>query len=300
MKTVVAVLFSLVAATAAADDARTTAVPPSETPQNSPTRQPNLRFESSLGELTSPDRIAESIAPEQSRDQFLWDPLHPFAAATTERVDSLDQVTEKNLVQRKRQGLYRYLRKRAVRYYKRYHKGQIRRAWRTDPSYTNDDAVADSGAWYKAARRQAWSELSPRISGISGGPPRELCAPQAYVARLGPLRIDEGYRLEIDLQDLWSPEAPEYDPVPGQVAPARSLGKTPERRWVDVKISPRVNVRVGNGFAAEDLLRNYGGRVRFSFLPTGPDGPLFSSSIRLKVRLDGRAQLTINLIEKRF
>ncbi|MCZ6691174.1 MAG: hypothetical protein O7H41_16430 [Planctomycetota bacterium] len=300
MKTVVAVLFSLVAATAAADDFRSTAVPPSEIPQNSPTRQPNLRFESSLEELSSPDRIPETTAPERSRDEFLWDPMHPFAAAATERVDCLDQVTEKNLVPRKRQGLYRYLRKRAVRFYKRYHKGQIRRARRTDPSYTYDDEVADSGAWYKAARRQAWSEEPPRISGISGGPPRELCARQAYVARLGPLRIDEGYRLEIDLQDLWSPEDPEYDPVPGQVAPARSLRKTPERRWVDVKISPRVNLRVGNGFRTEDLLSNYGGRVRFSFLPNGTEGPLFSSSIRLKVRLDGRAQITLNIIEKRF
>ncbi|MCZ6602991.1 MAG: hypothetical protein O6952_08295, partial [Planctomycetota bacterium] len=84
MKTVAAVLFSLVAATAAADDIRSTTVAPSETPQKSPTRQLNLRFESSLEEVSSPDGIAESTAPERTRDEFLWDPLHPFAASTTE------------------------------------------------------------------------------------------------------------------------------------------------------------------------------------------------------------------------
>lgn len=305
MRWVPAILVLLVATTAVADDSsRTDASPVS--PAIRPSREqrpPEPEYRSRTRLQVSPPSETE-INTEAYADwyerRFLWDPGAPGSLFDNGEIDCLSKVTAKRWVQRRRGGAYRYLRKRAVHYFKREYRRQAKRDWRKNPSFGFEDYEASQAAWGRGNLLHKLKDHPIRIAGIPGRTTPEVTPQEPYIARIGPLRIDDTYRLEVDLNDLWSSEAPEYDTVPGAASPARSLRKSPRRRWVDVKVSPRMNVRVGRGNDAADVLRSYGGRVKVTILPRRPEGPLFRSSVKVKMDLDGDVRITFNLLEKHF
>jgi hypothetical protein len=304
MLRVFAILVSLVAATAVADDSNQAALSSSPSPVDSkklPATQPDLHSRSHLETTPELGRdLDRATLLEWYRDRFLWDPARPDLSGEEGTEGCLAQLTEKKWVQRPKGGAYRYLRKKALHYFKKHYRRQLRENLERDPSYSFDDFEAGHQAWHRASLIQSVNDRPLQFGEVVGEEGPNEAAPDPYIARVGPFRIDDVYRLEVDLHDLWSAEAPEYDPVPGLGAPARTLRKAPRRRLLNLKMSTRLGVRVGNGLEAQDILRNYGAKFKAEYLPGRKKGPLFASEIGVKMTLDGRARITLNLIEKRF
>lgn len=241
---------------------------------------------------------------EWFHQRFLWSPEEAVSLAPDPGRGALEHLTEVRWVEPKRDGLYRYVRKRARSYMKRLYVQQLDAIWAADPSFTAND-YAEAMRRYRRAGSEARSgQTVPSIQDLLEGrrPPRVVRYP--YVARFGSMRIDEDYRVQIDFHDLLGDGG---DPAPGldeePVVPRPVRDRRPPRgptrgRWFDLKVSPRVAVGASPEWTG--WLRNYGGRVRVDVLPRRGLGPLFSSGARLKIKPDGEAILTIDLFEKRF
>ena len=248
------------------------------------------------------DGLDPGLYGEWFRRRFLWSPEEAVPHVADPGRGALDHLTEIRWVEPKRDGLYRYVRKRARSYYKRLYVRQLDSIWESDPSFTANDYGQAMRRYRRACAMQDGAGRSPTIQEVLERRRPVRAARYPYVARLGPVRVDEDYRVQIDMHDLFG----ETDDADGAVEGASGRGpavrgrrrKASRGRWFDLKISPRV--AVGASYDQDRWVRNYGGRVSVAVLPRPGRGPLFTSAAKLKITPDGKATLTIDLFHKRF
>jgi hypothetical protein len=262
--------------------------------------RPHLATEAPPGHL---GRLDPAVYGTWYADRFLWSPEEAEPIRWPRGVTCLDHLTKVEWMEpRREKGIYGYARKRALRYFKRAFVHQLDARLHGDPSYSINEYARQMGAYQRSVFLNDLNRTCPDIEEVLGFRTRTRAAPDPYVARLGPVRIDEHYRFEIDLDDIWGEPEPEPDEeVAVPTAPARGrAARKRSPRIFDVKVSPRIGMRASIPFDVREVVRSYGARVSLDFLPRKGVGSLFRTSAGLKMRPDGEATFTLALIEKRF
>ena len=307
MKRIVASIALCIATLLAADKAQAFGPNPPPPPGKKISRRTRVELQPHSYKQPLPAQAREldaGLYGEWYRSRFLWAPAEVGPLSLGGGTGSLDQMTEMDWFEPRRKGLFRYVRRRFLSYLKHLHSDQIKERWKDDPSFTPKEYAEARRALRESIRMNDLFRRKPTFQEVLTGrrPPRAARNP--YVARVGAVRVDEDYRLDVDLDDLLGgPDSSEVAAEPARTprTPSRrSKSRARRGRWFQLKVSPRGIVSGGRGIEPQDIVRNYGARVSLYVLPRRGRGPLFTSAARLKVTPRGEATLTIDLFKKRF